>query len=136
MDERQKVEAVERTLAAWNRGDLDGVLAECTPDFEWDLRQSSIPGHTDVYRGREGYLSFANSWRETMGPTQLELEEACELGDGRLYVLILQSATGPRSGVDVDIHYVQILEFEGSKAKRCEVFGDQDEGRRAAGLDS
>jgi hypothetical protein len=111
-------------------------LAECVPEFEWDMSRSFVPGLTDAYRGRDGYLEFARSWRETLGETQLELEEARELADGRLYSLIRQTATGPQSGVDVELHYVQITEFEGSKITRSEVFGDRDEGRAAAGLDS
>lgn len=136
MDERQKVEIFERTNAAWNRGDLDAVLAECTPDFEWDMSTSSVPGLTGVFHGRDGYLNFAQQWRETMGATQLELEEARELDDGRLYTLIRQTATGPQSGVDVELYYVQISEFDGGKVSRSQVFGDRDEGRTAAGLDS
>jgi ketosteroid isomerase-like protein len=136
VDEQQKVELFERTIAAWNRGDLEAILAECTPDFDWDMTRSFVPGQADVYRGRQGYLRFAQSWRETLGPTQLELEETRELDDGRLYALIRQTATGPQSGVDVELHYVQITEFDGSKIKRSEVFGQRDEGRAAAGLAS
>jgi ketosteroid isomerase-like protein len=135
VNERQKLELFHHVLDAWNRGDLDGVLAECTPDWEWDMTRSEVPGLSEAYRGREGYLTFAQSWRETLGPTQLEFEEGCELDDGRLYTLIHQTATGPQSGVAVELHYVQITEFEHGKIKRSAVFGDREEGRAAAGLD-
>jgi ketosteroid isomerase-like protein len=57
MQERAKVALMQRIIDAWYRGDLDAVLAECTPDFEFDLTGSDIPGLSDVYRGRDGYLS-------------------------------------------------------------------------------
>jgi ketosteroid isomerase-like protein len=134
MEEREKVEVFERVVIAWNSGDLDGVVAELTPDFEWDCTHSGIPGLSEVYRGHEEYLQFAKSWRETLGPTQLMLEEARELDDGRLYVGVHQTATGPQSGVDVEIHFAQILEFDGDKTSRAELFGSRDEGKLAAGL--
>jgi ketosteroid isomerase-like protein len=134
MQEREKVELFERVVVAWNRGDLDAVLAECTPDFEFDLTRSDIPGLSEVFRGRDGYLKFATSWRETMGPTRLELVESEELDDGRLFVVVRQKATGPRSGVEVENPFAQILEFDGDKANRGELFGVAEEGRAAAGL--
>ena len=133
MEEREKLEFFERALAAWNKGEIDEVLAESTEDFEWDLSRSDIPGLQRIYRGREEYLEFAQSWREAMGATQVEIEEARELDDGRLYVQLLQTATGELSGVPVDIHYVQ--SFDGSRANRGEVFTDPRKARAAAGLD-
>ncbi len=135
MEERTKVELYERVIAGWNSGDLDRVVDQLTPDFEWDCSQSGIPDLTRVYRGHEEYLEFAKSWRETLGPTQLRLEEARELDDGRLYVGVHQTATGPQSGVDVELHFAQILEFDGQLAKRSQLFGRVEDARAAAGLD-
>jgi hypothetical protein len=57
------------------------------------------------------------------------------LDDGRLFVVVDQKATGPQSGVDVENPFVQILEFDGDKTSRAELFGVADEGRAAVGLD-
>jgi ketosteroid isomerase-like protein len=70
-----------------------------------------------------------------LGPTQVELEEATELDDGRLFFRIRQSGTGASSGADVEIDYVQIITFEGDKATRTEVYTDVQRARAAAGLD-
>jgi ketosteroid isomerase-like protein len=134
MQVEEKIALFERVVAAWNQGDLEGVIAEVTPDFEWDCTRSEIPGLSDVYRGREGYLEFAKTWRETLGETQLMLEEARELDDGRLYIGVYQRATGPQSGVDVELHYAQILEFDGGRVSRSELFGSVPEARAAVGL--
>ena len=78
MDERGKIELAERALAAWNRGDLETVISKASEDLEWDLTRSDIPGESHVHRGPEAYLRFARRWREALGPTQVELEEAEE----------------------------------------------------------
>lgn len=133
MDEQQKVELFERTLTAWNRGDIDGVLAECTTDFEWDLTNSDIPGESRPHRGQDEYRSFAQRWKEALGPTQVELDGFRELEDGRLFTRIHQRGTGTRSGVDVELTYFQVTSFESSKAKRSEVFTDPGKAYAAAG---
>lgn len=135
MEAREKVELYERVILGWNSGDFDLILAQLTPDFEWDCTDSGIPGLSDVYRGHEEYLRFTTSWREALGQSKLELEEARELDDGRLYVGVYQTAIGPQSGVNVDLHFAQILEFEGEKASRSQLFGRVQDGRAAAGLD-
>jgi hypothetical protein len=45
-----------------------------------------------------------------------------ELPDGRLIALIKQSGIGAHSGVDVDLHYVQIYTFANDRIARVEVF--------------
>ena len=135
MDERDKIELLERALAAWNGGDLGGVVAELSEDHEWDLTRSDIPGENEVHRGREGFLRFAERWREGLGPTQSVIEEAWELPDGRLFTLITTWGTGARSGADVDLRYVQLASFDGDKMTRSEIFTDLRKGRAAAGLE-
>ena len=135
MQEREKIELFERVIVAWNGGDLGAVVAELTPDFEWDCTESGIPDLSGIYRGHDGYLQFARSWREALGDTRLELEEARELDDGRVYIRVYQTATGPQSGVNVDLHYAQILEFEGQKVCRSQLFGRVEDARAAADLE-
>ena len=90
------------------------------------------PGSTG---GEDEYLRFARGWREALGPTQLEIEEAFELDDGRLFGRLTQAGTGTRSGADVDMEYVQILSFEGNSVKATMVFTDLAKARAAAGLE-
>jgi ketosteroid isomerase-like protein len=135
MDEKGKIEVFKRALDAWNRGELTRVTAELSKDHEWDLSGADIPGETGIVRGHEGYLGFARRWREVLGPTQVQIEDAKELDDGRLFVLIRQSGTGASSGADVEIDYVQIVTFESDKATRTEVYTDVQRARAAANLD-
>jgi ketosteroid isomerase-like protein len=135
MDQAGKIEVFERALDAWNRGELTGVTAELSEDHEWDLSSADIPGEIRIARGHEEYLGFAERWRDMLGPTQVQIAEAMELDDGRLFLLLRQSGTGASSGADVEIDYVQIITFEGEKATRTEVYTDPQKARAAAGLD-
>ena len=128
------MEVIERGIAAWNRGDLNAVIAELDEDHEWDLTRSDIPGEIEVYRGHDAYLRFAQRWREQLGSTQLEIVEARELSDGRLFTVLDHAGTGARSGAAVQRQTVQLLSFQGDKVTRTEVYGDHGEGTAAAGL--
>jgi len=99
------------------------------------LIAADIPGENEVHRGHEGFLRFAERWREGLGPTQSVIEEAWELPDGRLFTLITTWGTGARSGADVDLRYVQLATFDGDKMTRSEIFTDLRKGRAAAGLE-
>ena len=134
MGEQGKLEVIEREITAWNRGDLGAVIAELDRDHEWDLTRSGIPGEIEIHRGHDAYLKFAKRWREGLGSTQLEIVEARELSDGRLFTVLKHSGTGRRSGADVERQTVQLLSFRGGKVARTEVFGDHREGVTAAGL--
>jgi ketosteroid isomerase-like protein len=130
-----RLEVLARSLDAWNRSDMDGVLAEFADDFEWDNTRSGIPGEEDVYRGHEGFLDWARRWRGTFGATQSEIVEARALPDGRLFTSIRTAGAGSSSGVLVGTDYVQVTEFAGGKVARIEVFTDEARGRVECGLD-
>ncbi len=136
MDERGKLEVFAREIDAWNKGDLDLVLAELAVDHEWDLTRSAIPGEKEAHHGHAAYLAFARRWRDALGPTQLEIAEAKELPDGRLFTRLVHTGVGARSGASVQRTTVQILSFDDDKVARTVVYGDLSEGRAAAGLQS
>jgi len=69
-----------------------------------------------------------------LGATQLEVLEAKELPDGRLFTRLLHRGTGARSGASVVRKTVQLLDFEDGKVARTVVYGDLDEGRAAGVL--
>jgi ketosteroid isomerase-like protein len=134
VEERGKIGVFEREIAAWNRGDLGGVIAELDGEHEWDVTRSDIPGEEEVHRGHDAYLGFARRWREALGSTQLEIVEVKELPDGRLFTVLEHSGAGTHSGAEVARKTVQLLSFKGDKVTRTEVYGDLSQGRAAAGL--
>lgn len=135
MNEATKIEAVESVIGAWNRADSRAMTAQASPDYEFDLRRSDIPGESVCHQGPDALIAFSDRWRELLGPTQIVLEEAEELPDGRLFILIRQVGTGTQSGADVEAHHVHLHTFdEGGKVMRTEVFTDRSKGWAAAGL--
>ena len=130
---RDKVDVAKRVVDAYNRRDVDGLLAElATPDFEW------YPGIVRAldgggYRGREGVDRFAADTSENWAELQIIAEEFRDLGD-RVLVLGRLKGQGKGSGAPVDAPYAGILDFRGDRIWRHRVYLDRAEGLRAAGL--
>jgi ketosteroid isomerase-like protein len=59
----ENVELVRTGYEAWNRSDLDGVLAVFAPDVELVTTRLFV-GLDPVYRGHDGFKKF---WRDFRG---------------------------------------------------------------------
>jgi ketosteroid isomerase-like protein len=130
---QDKVELARRAVDAYNRRDVDIVFAElATADFEW------LPALTRAldgggYRGREGVERFALDTTENWEDLQTVEAEYRDLGD-RVLLLGRLRGRGKGSGAPVDQPYVGIFDFRSDKICRYQVYLDQAEGLRAAGL--
>jgi ketosteroid isomerase-like protein len=83
----ENVELVARAFTAFNRRDVDELLALCDPDIEWVPMRPSLEGRS--YRGHEGV-------REAMADVDREFEE-------------LQN--DPRRWIDLNDHVVAAGRF-------------------------
>jgi hypothetical protein len=51
---RENVEAIRRAYEAYNRGDLESMVVDIAPEFEYETT-GAVPGTRSVYRGPEGW---------------------------------------------------------------------------------
>jgi hypothetical protein len=72
-----------RNAEAFNRRDLEAVLLNDHPDFEFcPPRQLADSGIADPsYRGRDGSLRFMSGWFSAWGDFRFGPKEAIDLGD-------------------------------------------------------
>jgi ketosteroid isomerase-like protein len=94
-------EIVREGYAAWNRNDLDGVLAILTPGFEF----RPLPGFFDlkeVYRGREGFTSFWETWFDAWETMEIRIERIEDL-ENRVLALVRFEGIGRTSTVPVSL---------------------------------
>ena len=57
----ENAETVRRAYDAFNRGDLEGMVADLAAEFEY-LATGAVPGAAGVYRGPEGWTEFVMGW--------------------------------------------------------------------------
>jgi ketosteroid isomerase-like protein len=106
---RENVELARQAYEAWNRGDLEWLLNNTTPEFEfWTVRL--FPDLEPVYRGHEEFRRFWDTFREPWESFVIEIERIEPVGDDRVVALFRFHGRG-RDGVDVRREYAQLFTF-------------------------
>jgi ketosteroid isomerase-like protein len=95
----KNVEVVRRSIDAFSRGDLEGVLGTLAPEFK--MRPSGRFGDTAaVYRGHQGWVDFWNTFQAAWEHITISIERLEDLDD-RVLTLGTMNGRGRGSGVGV-----------------------------------
>lgn len=130
---QEDVNLVREGFEDWNRGDLESLLENITPDWEW--RPAGVfPGTDAVYRGKEGFTKFWNTFREPWENITIDLERVEDLGD-RVLALMTFHGRGRESGVDVTVRYANLFTFDGGVITYQVGYADWESALEAAGLE-
>jgi hypothetical protein len=143
---QDKVDVVERLIAAVNERDIDGYLACCTEDIRLHTPWAPVEG---AYEGREAITRFFADLKDTLPDFQLSIERAEPVGDARVLAFVRVSLSGRASGIPVaatlgggaagasdagQLPTANVYEFVGDKIASIRVFLDRGEAVEAAGL--
>jgi uncharacterized protein len=94
----ENIEMARRGYEAFNRGDLDGMVADLAPNFEY-VTTGGIPGIDALYRGPERLTEFIGwMWDEFEDP-RIDVRELTEAGNQVLAEVTLRGR-GKQSGVE------------------------------------
>ena len=127
----ENVEVVRRGYEAFNRGDLDGMVADFAPTFEY-VASGAVPGTGGVYAGPEGLREFMG-WFGEFYEARAEIDELIDAGD-RVLVATTTRGRGKQSGVQSAWHLWQLWTLRDGKIVRGQGFTNRDEALEAAGL--
>jgi ketosteroid isomerase-like protein len=127
---RENVEIARRAYDAYNRRDIDAMLALATADC---VMISQLLDASAEFRGREGLVRYYAMLNESWEEFRSVIEEAHDLGD---HVLTLNRSTarGKGSGMDVDAPTAAVFDFRDGKISRVRLYLDRAEASREAGL--
>ena len=129
---QENVEIVRRTNAAFNRGDHKAVFAHYHPDVELrDLQHA--PDAPERLRGIDALAAYMNQWDEAFDDFTAEIEEYIDAGACVLTTTHWR-AKGKESGLAIDLHTVDVVEFADGKIVRITIgFSTKDEALKALG---
>ena len=96
---QESVRVVRRMYEAFNRGDLDAVVADIAPDAVY-VPTGTIPGFAGVYQGGEGFRRFLSWLWEEFDEPHIEVHEIIEAGS-QVLVALTNRGRGKQSGADV-----------------------------------
>jgi ketosteroid isomerase-like protein len=124
------VEELRRGYEAWNRGEIEAVVALVDPEIEWSPGEDAP--EAGRFTGRDGFTAFIASWSQSFDDFRLEPEEITVAGD-RAIVELRQSGRGRGSGVELDIRTVHVWTIRDGIAVEWEAYRNRDQALRAIG---
>ena len=128
----ENLQMVRRSYEAFNRGDLDGMVADLAPEFEY-VTTGAVPGTGDMYRGPDGMKRFTEALWGEFDDANVEVNELIEAGD-QVLVSLTMRGRGKQSGVETSWDIWQLWTAKDGKGIRGQAFTNKAEALKAAGL--
>jgi ketosteroid isomerase-like protein len=130
---QENVELFRRAAQAWDRGDLDGLLAFYDADAELDFARYDGWVERPVFRGHAAIRAFLEQWREPFAAYQYEVERYIDAGE-RVLALCSQSGSGSGSTGLAIMRLAQLATFKDGLIVRIENYSNREEALEAVGL--
>jgi uncharacterized protein len=121
---------VQRMYDAFNRGDIDTVLANMTDDITWYM-----PGPAPFAGHRCGRDEVRNFFAEAARATQMDQFDMDELlADGdKVVALGRQRATVRETGRHFEVRWAHVYTIRAGKVAACEIYTDTHAAASALG---
>ncbi len=127
----ENVEVVSKIYDAFAAGDIESLLSKVDPEIEFDL-SDRLPDE-GIHRGRDAYRQFLERTFELWANFRVEVEELLDAGDATV-ALIHTTATGRRSGIEIDERVAHVFWLRDATPYRFKVFTERGKALEAAGL--
>ena len=128
----ENVDLMRRAVDAYNRGDLDGAVADVAPEVEF-FPSGALPGWTEKLHGPDEYKGFLGWVAEEFSDPHAEATEIRDAGDQLLLELTL-SGRGRLSGVQASWTLWHVWTMKDGKFVQGRAFSSKAEALEAAGL--
>jgi ketosteroid isomerase-like protein len=128
------VDVVRRSNDAFNRRDVEGVIALSDPEIEVE----DIPALPDArsFRGHEGLRELLTINWEPWEAVVVEAERLIEVDDETVLMLTRNRWTVRESGVEIVQERASIFTVHGGKITKARFYANQSDALRAAGIES
>jgi ketosteroid isomerase-like protein len=117
------VELAKEGLEAFNRRDVEGMLATLDPEVELVPLRAILQG--ERYRGYEQFKSYLTGLAEDWDEFTVAPDEFRELDSERVLILGTIHARGRGSGVEVNYPAAWITTVRGGKVVRMHFYNDE-----------
>src|SRR4051812_12821472 len=129
---QENVELIPRSFDAFNRDDLEAILGDLAPEYEFHPSGRFMDTQW-VYRGREGFIDFWRAFRAAWEEITISIERIDDLGD-RVLTLGHFHGKGGGSGVEVEAQAGWLHTIKDGEVVHLRSFTTWQEALEAAGL--
>jgi|EndMetStandDraft_3_1072993.scaffolds.fasta_scaffold265009_2 ketosteroid isomerase-like protein len=128
----ENVEMARRGYEAFNRGDLEGMVATFAPNFEY-VTTGGIPDADAVYQGPGGLKQFVGWMWSGFEEPRIKVHELTDAGN-QVFAEVTLRGRGKQSGVETSWHIWHVWTAQAGKIIRGQAFTSRREALQAAGL--
>ena len=118
---QENVEAHNRTIEAFNRGDVEAMLENLDPEVEWHPAMQAFFAGEPVYRGYAGVRTMFRDFYAAFDEIHVEPSEVRDLGD-RTVAIGHMRARGGESGAETESSWGAVVE----RVQGCQGVSDLD----------
>jgi ketosteroid isomerase-like protein len=129
----ENVEIVRNAIAAFDRGDIEGVLRVCDEDIVI-TQPPELPGVSPEQHGHQGVLEALAIWPEQWDDYRIELLRIAAAPGGKVFVTQRTRGRGKQSGIEVDMDFSFVFTVRDAKVSEWRLFVQEDQALEAAGL--
>ena len=130
----ENAELLRRAVEAYNRRDIEALVAELDPEVEWHpALPGLLVGAAAIYRGHDGIAEMFRDFYEVLDEIQFEYSEIQDLGD-RVVAIGEVRVRGKASGAETRSPYANLADISNGKGVRIRGYLDPEEALKAARL--
>ena len=130
---QEKVEIVRAAFDAFERDDVDGVLALCDPEIEI-TQAADLLGAPRHQNGHAGVLEAFAVWPEQWDDYRIEIAGVTDLGE-QVMVKQIALGRGKSTGIPVEMPFTHLFWVRAGKITEWRIFTREDEALKAVGLE-
>jgi len=129
----ENIEIVRTAFAAFDRGDIDGVLRLCADDVVI-TQPPELPGVSPRQYGHRGVLEAFAIWPEQWEDYRMEILKIAAAPADRVFVATRTRGRGKQSGVEVEMDISFAFTIRDSSIREMRIFMREGDALEAAGL--
>jgi ketosteroid isomerase-like protein len=129
----QKVEVVRKAIAAFEHGDIEGVLRLCHEDIVI-TQPPELPGVSPEQRGHRGVLEAFAIFPEQWEDYRIETVRIAAAPGDKVFATQRTRGRGKQSGIEVEMEFSFAFTVRDAKISELRIFIQEDQAREAAGL--
>ena len=130
---QEKVEIVRSAFAAFDQGDMEGVLRFCDEDIVI-TQPRELPGVSHEQHGHRGVLEAMAIWPEQWDDFRIEILKIAAAPGDKVFANTRTRGRGKQSGVEVEMEFSFVFTLPDEKISEWQLFVREDQALEAAGL--
>jgi len=126
----ERVEHARAIHAAFERGDLEGLLDLLDPEVE--VYSPPELANAGTFRGREGYLQWSREWFDAWEEFVVEAKSIEAVGEHHVLTTVTQRGKGKGSGIEIGMDAFYLGEVHDGRATRFHLYPSREQALEAA----